>query len=499
MSAVLLTTMQCVDAVKKQKSADKKQKPAETVKSSNGQSSSQSKSNNSAAEESTVSLFPFEKSTTDILPGKVAGILVKSSKIILLGDDYVYSEKPSKEDEDFSDMNFFRQYPKLVSIELNGLMLTPAMLENLQKFAQQEIKSVIIRNCTVAKDENYDLVADFFGKHTQLESVTVTFPDLVGEGSTKLVSAFQGHKNLKFMNLLLGEISDEAVGHLAEVLTGNAETLQGVSLGIGKITGKEEESYEHIADAINKLEKLESLELAFMSLPEAAFAHVAQCIKDHKLLKTLRLFFGDTSDHNHIKLFEHTEDLQKSLESLENLEILDVSANDFPQESIQLIAMSLKKMKKLKTLNVSGNPIDAKSAAVFAESFGEVSSSLTTLIANSCSMDDTVIAALLGKAENVASLQYLYLRGNSIKDGMKNLAVSVMSDLKVIDISGNEIGYDGVLDFVDKVADHKNLQAVNFKNNIGINDADDEEKSRKHDELEKKRIEKKVRVAFFGV
>jgi Leucine-rich repeat (LRR) protein len=396
-------------------------------------------------------------------------------------------------------MNFFRQYPKLMSIELNGIELTPTILENLQKFVPQEIKSIIMRNCIIAKDEHYDLVADFIGKHANLESITLVFPDLCCEESNKLFSALQGHKNLKFLNLVVAEISDESVGHLKEMLTGSAETLEGLSLGVGKITGKEEEpSYEHIADAVGQLKKIESLELAFMSLPEAAFAHVAECLKELKTLKTLRLFFGDTSSHNHIKLFEHTETLQKSLEILENLEVFDVSANDLPEESIQLIAMAIKGMKKLKTLNISGNPISAKSAAVLAESFKE-NVSVATLIANNCSMDDSAMSALLGKGESVASLQYLYLRDNTVKDGIKSLPVSVMTDLKVIDLSGNQIDYDGVIAFVDSVAEHPNLQAINFKNNTGINNADDEEKSRRHDELEKKRIEKKVRVAFFGV
>jgi Ran GTPase-activating protein (RanGAP) involved in mRNA processing and transport len=276
--------------------------------------------------------------------------------------------------------------------------------------------------------------------------------------------------------------------------------MMGLAIGIGKVINdeKEEESYEHIAEAISGLKSLESLDIAFMSLTEDAFAHIAGSIEHFTNLKTARLFFGGVHEHDHVKLFEHAEILQKSMEKLEKLEVLDISSNNFPEEALQLVLMSAKNMKTLKVLNISENLISDKTAAVLSDSVGE-HGTLVTLTANNCKINDAALTALFSKPENTPALQVLSLRDKEIKESVKGVPVASMADLKVIDFSGNQIGYAEVIGMVESVADHPALQVINFKGNSGIEGTNSVERSLRHDELEKKRVEKKIHVAFFGV
>ncbi|MDR1235893.1 MAG: hypothetical protein LBJ96_02705 [Holosporaceae bacterium] len=467
--------------------------------SSGGSSSSGSQGESSEEEEN---CFPFKKAGGALAVDNVAGIRIRSgNKVVLLGYDDTYSSDALKEGEDsFSDMNFFRKYPKLISIELDGLALTPEMLENLQKFAPQDLKSIIVRNCTAEKwEECADLISDIIRKHGNLGSLTIVLPSLSGESCSKILGAASGIK-FKFFNFVAAEFSNEGIGHLKEILSASAETLLGLSLGVGKIIDeeKEEELYGHLAEAIGGLKSLRSLDLAFMSLMEVALAHIVENIGHLIKLETLRLFFGGVHEHDHVKLFEHIEILQKSLEMLEKLGVLDISSNNFPEEALQLILIALKKMKNLNVLNISENLISDKTAAVLSDSVGE-HGTLVTLTANDCKINDAALTALFSKPENTPALQILSLRNNEIKESIKSIPVASMTDLKVIDFSGNQIGYAEVIGMVDSVVEHPSLQVVNFKGNSGIESTDSIERSLRHDELEKKRVEKKIHVAFFGV
>jgi Ran GTPase-activating protein (RanGAP) involved in mRNA processing and transport len=515
MSTVLLLGSQYSDAMKKMSSSGSAMSKGMAMagkssgKSSGASSSSSSSSSSSAKSSSEASTgeeednyYPFEKASGELTVDQVAGMRIKGKKVILLGYGNTYSvQSLPEEGENFSDMNFFRKYPKLMSIELSGMEVTPEMLENLQKFAPQDLKSIILRNCSIAKDEYYDLIVDFIEKHSQLESITLILPDLDGDPCDKILEAIKENKQLKFLNLVVAGFSPKGSACLEEILTNSAEHMEGISFGIGKIREKDkskvEECYEKIAEALAKLKNLKTLDLAFMSLSEDAFGHIANSLEGFLQLRTLRLFFGSLDEHNHIKLFEHAEILQKSLESLKNLEVLDISSNALPHEAMQLILMAPSQLKKLKTLNISGNVLGEDSAAILASSLGE-HLSVTTLIANNCSINDAAMGALFAKPENIPPLQYLYLKENEIKEGINKVPVSKINDISVIDFSGNQISYDEVIAFVDEVAEHSNL-ILNFKNNAGIDGTDDIEKSRRRDELEQKRIEKKAKAAFFGV
>ncbi|MDR2157737.1 MAG: hypothetical protein LBO02_00240 [Holosporaceae bacterium] len=442
--------------------------------------------------------YPFELSQTKIAAENVAGMRIKGNKVILLGFNNMCSVEDLPEDCDFSELDFFRQYPKLFSVELDGLFLTEAMLENLQKFLPSTLKSFLVRSCEIKK-EYYELLADIFEKHKSLESVSVISPDLSGPESTRILESLKDHSEIRLLSITVGELTDVGEEYLASLISNSFRTLEGASLGWNKITGRDD-SYRNITEAIRKAEKLNKLEFSVVSLSENDLGLIVEAIGDLKNLRSLKIFFGNIGAHNHIRLFENVEIFQKSLANLSKLEALDISSAGFPSDVMQLIAQSISYMKNLKTLNISGNPLDEKSARSFSDAIKETDS-ITTLMANDCEMDAMAFEALCKSLANT-SLMHLYFRGNSIKDGAKSLPVSSMPELLVVDFSKNEMSYDDAMSFIELTKDSIKLHIVNFKNNTGIESMSSIERTIKNDQLVGWKIKNYTnghQVSFFGL
>ncbi|MDR0753498.1 MAG: hypothetical protein LBE95_02430, partial [Holosporaceae bacterium] len=108
--------------------------------------------------------YPFIASPNKFAPTEVAGIRIKNGKATLLSFDNKFFTEKLPDDFSFSDLNFFRRYSKLVSLELNGLELTREMLENLIKFSPSGLKGFLVRSCSI-EEENYPLLANLIEAH----------------------------------------------------------------------------------------------------------------------------------------------------------------------------------------------------------------------------------------------------------------------------------------------------------------------------------------------
>ncbi|MDR0968271.1 MAG: hypothetical protein LBL99_01390 [Holosporaceae bacterium] len=443
--------------------------------------------------------YPFTKASGGIAAEKVAGIRVKSGKITLLSFDSSYSTADLPKDNDFSDMDFFRKYPKLMSVELEDLTLSGDMLENLQKFFPRDLKGLIVRNCKI-EEENYELLADIIRKHEKLESVGLFFPRLQGKDSENILSALEARKNVKVLDITVGELTSKGSENLASLIAESAEKLRGLSLGWNKIVGEDAaESYKKIADEVRKISELKKLEIAIMELSEDDFKHIADFIGDLAELRSLRLFFGNLKNHNHVRLFENAEILKNSLDKLVELEEFNVASTDFPKDIMQLIAQAIGSMSSLKTLNVSGNALDEKNAATLSESI-KANDSIVTLMANNCGMDAKAFNALCRSLAGV-SIQHMYFRENKIKDGAKSLPIINMPEALIIDFSENEMTYEDAMAFIQATKGHEKLHIVNFKGNSGIESLNNQERTMKNDQLVEWKIKNQTdrQMAFFGL
>ncbi|MDR1983043.1 MAG: hypothetical protein LBQ08_04605 [Holosporaceae bacterium] len=452
--------------------------------SSSNNYSSYSDNSNSDSIPSEENFYPFTLSSNKITAENVAGLRIKGEKIILFGFNNTCSTDNLTKDFDFSDMNFFKQYPKLISVELNGLSLKRNVLENLQKFLPPTLKSLIIRSCDIQNDDNESFV-NIIKKHPSLENIVIIFPDMSADESTSILGTLKINNNVKSLSLTFGKLSTEGSKHLTDLIINSAKSLQELSLGWITIAG-DNNSYKNITNAILKIKKLQKLEISVMSLSDNDIECIANAIGNMKHLLALKIFFGDLNKHDHIKLFENAEILQQSLVKLKKLDMLDLSDNGLPSEVIQLIAQAISSMQKLKTINLSGNIVDEKSAESLSDAIKKTDS-ITTLIANECKIDDKVFAALCKSLSNTF-LMHLYFKNNKIKEGAKNLPIASMPELYVVDFSQNEMGYGDVMAFIESIKGNSRLSILNFNNNSGIEEANKIEQTIKRNQLEEWRF-----------
>ncbi|MDR2107463.1 MAG: hypothetical protein LBO73_03015, partial [Holosporaceae bacterium] len=128
--------------------ASKKSSGAQQRKSA-AQSSGRNVESGKSEENHENDNYPFTLAAGKVAADEVAGIRIKNGKIVLLSYEYTYSLDNLPTDCDFSDLHFFKQYPKLISVEINGMSLTGEMLENLQKFLPATLKGLLLRSCNI--------------------------------------------------------------------------------------------------------------------------------------------------------------------------------------------------------------------------------------------------------------------------------------------------------------------------------------------------------------
>jgi Ran GTPase-activating protein (RanGAP) involved in mRNA processing and transport len=440
--------------------------------------------------------YPFKKEKSKIENEKIAGIRIKGKNISYLGYEKNFYSEAFKDDESFSDINFFKKFPKLLSIEFNGIQLTNKSLKNIQKFLQQDIKNIVFDSCEY-EPNGEELVADIIKKREgSLTSVNVKQLKFTHEETEKITSVISSLSNLDSFKVSFGEITDSSIQHISSAIK-HSEKLKTLSIAYDKLSGgKEESSYEKLLDNISELHKLDTLEISILNIPEKCAEEIFTKIEQLHTLENLRLFFGNLIVGNDVKLFENAELLADSLKSLGNLKSLNLSSMKLPSDVMQVLAQSIAHLKNLEVLNISGNVIDKATAEILGNSFKELDG-LKVLVIRECEIDSTSFSEL---AKSMASLPLVTISAgnNLIKEGLKNLPVKSMTDLKFIDFANNGITFETLMSFLSDVASHPSLRVIDVKNNKELHGETPEDTSSKRDQLEKFKLDNKMDVAIFG-
>ncbi|MDR2724174.1 MAG: hypothetical protein LBB25_03160 [Holosporaceae bacterium] len=419
---------------------------------------SQTDSDVSAEEEENN--YPFTKSETEINPKDVVGIRIKKGKVILLSIHNKYSIEKLPDNFSFSSLNFSKQYQKLISIEFNGVKLTTEILESLIKSVPLHLKGFVLRRCSIGK-ENHELLAYFLEKCLAISFVNIVLSDLSGEGASRVLHSLRRHRLKYFGYNTCAEITDEGGDNLAEVISQSAETLLEVSVGCGNITA---DAWQNVTTAISKINKLEKLELAAEALPEDSLEGTAEFLGDCGKLESLKIFFS-LVNRDPAKILALGEGFQRSLKKLSRLQMLNISDMNFPVEVMHSIAEAIENLKDLKTLDISGNAIDKEAAEIFAKSFKACHPGI--LIANNCKLTAESVTEFCKSFEG-SNLKVLCLRGNEIKDGIKNLPIATMPEIRAIDFSRTGINPDDVMALAKQTNGLENLKFVNLSGNSEI-------------------------------
>ncbi len=440
--------------------------------------------------------FPFLKSQSPIEKDKVAGIRIKGSSIVLLGYEKTFSIETLKTEEDFSNINFFRQYPRLFSVEINGITLSNQALENFQKFLPRNLKNFIIDSCVLEKD-GAELVADIIRKHNSLKAVTVKLIKSTPEEASRITAAISELSDLDYLSVAFGEIKQMSCEHIASAIE-DSNKLSNLFIAWDKVIDKEEVSYKRLSKAISELHQLNLFYISILSISEKCTEVIIKSITKITTLTSLKLYFGNLSLQNHVKLFETAEVFGDAIKHLTQLKSLNISSMLLPKDAIQVVAQSISALKKLEYLNLSGNIINKESAAIFSDSFKELDY-LKTFIIRDCQIDSQTFSEL---ARSLSSLPITtFCAGNNqIKDGIKNLPIKAMADLRFVDFANNDVTFDTIIELLPETIDHEALQVLDFKNNKTLHDADNNgDIESKRDKIEDWKLRNKSKIAIFGL
>ena len=440
--------------------------------------------------------FPFIRSQSPIEKDKVAGMRIKDNNIVLLGYSREFSTMHLAEGEDFSDPNFFRQYPKLFSVELNGITLSDQALENLQKFLPRDLKNLIIDSCDLEAD-GAELVADIIKKHADsIKAITIKHIKSSTEDASKIASAISELSGLDFLSVAFREIDIDSCDHIALAIE-HSEALRTLSLSWGKVTN-EQQAYQKLAEEISKLRRLNSFEFSILSMSDECTKSIIDAISHLRELTNLRLYIGSLSTLNHIRLFEIAESFGDAIKHLTELKILNLSNMLLPKDPMQVIAQSLSSFKKLENLNLSGNTIDKETATLLSESFKELDN-LKTLIIRNCRIDSQTFSEL---AKNLSNLPITTFSAgnNEIKDSIKSLPIRSMQDLQFIDFANNDVTFEALMNLLPDTIAHEKLRVIDLKNNRTLHETDNNgDINSKRDIVEKWKLRNNSNIAIFGL
>lgn len=436
--------------------------------------------------------YPFTKSQGRVDNKDVVGIRIFGDKIVLLAENNTYFEEQGQK-QNFSEFDFFSKYPRLLSVEIINTNLTKEMLENLQKFLPNTIKSLIVNSCTIA-NADFEGFTSIITGHKQLESLTVINPDMAQAESAKLVAAVGDLKVIRYMRLTLGEIGAGGCDVLKEALLKSKNTLLGLNLGFIEVD--DNESSDKLLASMGKLKNLEKLEYSVRRSTAKQVGTFFSSLAGLTKLTDLKINFRDFSSHDGVETYHNAESLNEAMKNLKNLESLDISDMNLPDSVLQTISRSLGELSKLKTLNISKNPINAKTAKVLSESLKNMDS-LYALIANYCEINDEAFSALCGNLQN-SPLQYMCFSGNNIVNSVKSLPISQMQSLIALDFTHNKIKLSDVIEFMKSIPKGSKLEVVNWEGN-DFRKISEEERTKKINNLKIWKSDHKINTLDLGI
>ena len=472
--------------------------------SGGGGSSSSSASNN--GEESDSENYPFEKASGNIAEDQVCGIRIKEEKSILLGTDHTFSELNQKNEGDFDDVNFFKKYPNLLSVEFSGIELTDEALQNLQTFLPENLKMLIIDSCKISK-KGYELLAKLIESHPDMVSVRVRMYSAKANQSEIIINSLAELKNLKYLGLGFGKISEKSLGALGEYI-GSLNELRDISLswmntdedGDSEDDSEEKENrntngYDKFISGFSMIASdLTGIEFAFIEFPEKAAKDLFTELDKCRSVSKLTLWIGNMNKYGRVATNDCASKFGDALTNMKQLANLDISCMGLDTNFLKVFADSYTSNDALTALNISGNKIEKESAAALGESLKDATN-LQILLANDCEMEDQAVGDLFKNLGN-AALKCVCLNNNKLKDGVKQIPIKNMADLQGIDLSGNEMGKEEIEYLSENTPD--NLKIVRCDNNKGLKSMSRAELTELIDKLEQKNMEGQT-VGFMGI
>ena len=375
----------------------------------------------------------------------------------------------------FSNLNFFSQYPELLSVEIKDIALSSQDLENICNFisSSKKIKNLVFDSCIIA-EEDTKYITDTIEKLDSLITVSVKFlktknkkgkiVDISPQAIQGITQAISEKKNLFSLNVAFNAIGTKSCEHIVSAIK-QSNNMTMLSLCWNEIVGEEsEKSYDALSETLSSLKELKNLCFSIMYVPEACIDAQVESISKLQKLTNLTFLIGNLKSIKNV--FEHATNFGKTLENLPRLSSLILRNMGLPASATQPIMQSFSKLTKLSYLDMSGNKIDKEGGIIVGDSLKNAEN-LSVLIMRNCDISSETVAEI-SKAFSSTSLAIVCLGNNRIKEGIKSLQLSDCPYLRCIDLAMNEASADDIMGFVENTISHDSLTTADLRNNSDI-------------------------------
>ncbi|MBR1734246.1 MAG: hypothetical protein IJ730_02175 [Alphaproteobacteria bacterium] len=445
-----------------------------------------------------IANYPFVKSESSIDPENVVGLVIDNKGTTLLGKDndfYPSIENSGEKNSRFANLDVFSQYPNLISIEFRNLELSEQDLENICNFIGDCKLYNLSFNCCIIDEKNYGFIVDSIKKLDSLKALTLKFiKRKVKNGKPKSISiktiesiteSFAEKKNFVSLNIAFDKISVKSLNHINSLIKGSPYINQ-ISLLWSDLAGdKRKEAYNDLADNLSSLENcLTKLHISFLYIPDECIDPICESIAKQSNLKSLKFLIRNLGEGKNG--FDHASSLAKSISNLESLTNLSLQNMRLPASATQPIIKSLEKLTELTFLNLSNNDINKEGAHIFSEISAKLVK-LKTLNMRKCNISAESFSEI-SKIFSSAPLKIACFGNNNIKESINNLQLAECDNLKFIDLVGNNISSESIMNFITNTVSNEYLQKVDLRNNSDM--------TKQRDQIEKLKSTNNCKIGY---
>ncbi|XP_039187175.1 ribonuclease inhibitor-like isoform X2 [Crotalus tigris] len=336
---------------------------------------------------------------------------------------------------------------KLQKLWLRNCNLTTACCEKLRSVvSKSSLTELHLGDNSLGTSGGRTLCQGLVDSSCQLESLQLQFCDLTKENIDALCSVLCVKSSLQMLNLSNNKLGDEAVKHLCQALVKGSSNLQSLQLESCEITRA---SCDDLSTFLSSTPSLTELCIGDNNIGDAGLAVLCQGVQNpNSKLEKLWLWECNISAAG-------CEELAKIIGTKETLKEMSLLGNPVTNEGVELLCQGLKNPKtKLQSLWLRDCGLTAACCKSISSALS-VNSVLKELQLGGNSIgDEGVIEICEGVSSPNCNLESLWLGQSSLTavccDALAKLIVEKPC-LRELDVSYSQIGDEGVLKLCEAV------------------------------------------------
>lgn len=444
-----------------------------------------------------IANYPFTKSESPLDNENVVGVKIDKNGTTLFSNENTYHSESTGENNNFSNISTFSQYPKLMSVELRNLTLSAQDLENIRNFIDEskdsKIRNLSFNSCVI-DEKDVEYLAETIRKLNDLKSITVKFiktkkqnkkvVDISPTAVEEITKAISEKRDVVSLTVAFDQISAHSLNHISSLIK-QSPNMRMLSLLWSDVFGDQrEEAYKTFSESLSELKNLRHLYLSLLYVPESCIDGLFDSISKQSALTKLTILIQNLKDSKNA--YEHASNLGEAISKLSSLSSIRLQNMKLPANTLQPIIKSFENLSKLSYIDLSSNKIDKEGATVFAGSVKN-NENLKVLSMRKCGINAEAFGEI-SKVFGSLPLIVVCFGDNQIKEGISGLQLSENDSLRFIDFARNGIPSDAIMSFISSSVTHESLKKVDFRENCDM--------SQQRDEIEKLKSDNNCTIAY---